>query len=57
MLHRKVFLQLSMAVACLVACTLSAMAADRFITVASTTSTENSGLFPICCRCFSGTGH
>ena len=46
MLHRKVFLQLSMAVACLVACTLSAVAADRFITVASTTSTENSGLFP-----------
>ena len=45
MLHRKVFLQLSMAVACLVACTLSAVAADRFITVASTTSTENSGLF------------
>jgi len=34
-----------MAVACLVACTLSAVAADRFITVASTTSTENSGLF------------
>jgi tungstate transport system substrate-binding protein len=28
-----------------VACTLSAVAADRFITVASTTSTENSGLF------------
>jgi len=45
MLHRKVCLQLSMAVACLVACTLSAVAADRFITVASTTSTENSGLF------------
>jgi len=45
MLHRKVFLQLSMAMACLVACTLSAVAADRFITVASTTSTENSGLF------------
>ena len=43
--HRKVFLQLSVAVACLVACTLSAVAADRFITVASTTSTENSGLF------------
>jgi tungstate transport system substrate-binding protein len=32
-------------VVCLVACTLSAVAADRFITVASTTSTENSGLF------------
>ena len=45
MLHRKVFLQLSMAVACLVAYTLSAIAADRFITVASTTSTENSGFF------------
>ena len=41
----RVFLQLSMAVACLAACTLSAVAADRFITVASTTSTENSGLF------------
>jgi tungstate transport system substrate-binding protein len=45
MLHRKVFLCLSMAVVCLVACTGSALAADRFITVASTTSTENSGLF------------
>ena len=45
MLHRKVPLQLCMAVACIVACTLSAVAADRFITVASTTSTENSGLF------------
>ncbi len=45
MLHRKVFLHLRMAVACLVACTLSAVAADRFITVASTTSTDNSGLF------------
>jgi len=45
MLHRKVFLQLNMAMACLVACTLSAVAADRFITVASTTSTENPGLF------------
>ena len=45
MLHRKVFLQLSLAVVCLVAGTLSAVAADRFITVASTTSTENSGLF------------
>jgi tungstate transport system substrate-binding protein len=45
MWHRKVFLQLSVAVACIVACTLSAVAADRFITVASTTSTENSGLF------------
>jgi tungstate transport system substrate-binding protein len=45
MRHRKVFLQLSLVVACIVACTLSAVAADRFITVASTTSTENSGLF------------
>ena len=45
MLHRKIFLQLSIVVACLVAYTLSAIAADRFITVASTTSTENSGFF------------
>ena len=45
MWHRKVFLRLSVAAACLVACTLFAVAADRFITVASTTSTENSGLF------------
>ena len=45
MLHRKIFLPLSIVVACLVADTLSAIAADRFITVASTTSTENSGLF------------
>ena len=45
MLHRRVFLQLSVAMACVMACTLSAVAADRFITVASTTSTENSGLF------------
>jgi tungstate transport system substrate-binding protein len=45
MLHRRAFLQLSMAAACLVVCTLSAIAADRFITLASTTSTENSGLF------------
>jgi tungstate transport system substrate-binding protein len=45
MLRRKVFLQLSLSAACIVACTLSAVAADRFITVASTTSTENSGLF------------
>src|SRR5262245_24032571 len=34
-----------MVVVCIAACTLSAIAADRFITVASTTSTENSGLF------------
>ena len=45
MLHRRVFLPLSMVVACMAVCTLSAIAADRFITVASTTSTENSGLF------------
>jgi tungstate transport system substrate-binding protein len=45
MLHRKLFLQLSVVGACLMACTLSTVAADRFITVASTTSTENSGLF------------
>ena len=45
MLYRKLFLQLSVVVACLMACTLVAVAADRFITVASTTSTENSGLF------------
>ena len=45
MLHRRVFLPFSMVVVCIAACTLSALAADRFITVASTTSTENSGLF------------
>jgi tungstate transport system substrate-binding protein len=45
MLHRKVFLHLSVAAACIVVCTLAAVAADRFITVASTTSTENSGFF------------
>jgi tungstate transport system substrate-binding protein len=45
MLRRRVVLQLSMAVACIAVYTLSAIAADRFITVASTTSTENSGLF------------
>jgi tungstate transport system substrate-binding protein len=45
MRHRRVCLLFSMAVACIAACTLSAIAADRFITVASTTSTENSGLF------------
>jgi tungstate transport system substrate-binding protein len=45
MLRRRMFLQLSVSVACIVACTLSAVAADRFITVASTSSTENSGLF------------
>jgi tungstate transport system substrate-binding protein len=44
MLHRKVFLYLSAAAAGIVVCTLAAVAADRFITVASTTSTENSGL-------------
>jgi tungstate transport system substrate-binding protein len=45
MLRRRVFLQLSMAAASIVACALSVVAADQFITVASTTSTENSGLF------------
>src|SRR5262245_4808937 len=45
MRHRRVFLPLSMVMVCIAACTLSAIAADRFITVASTTSTENSGLF------------
>ena len=45
MLHRRVLLPLSMALVCIAVCTLSAIAADRFITVASTTSTENSGLF------------
>jgi tungstate transport system substrate-binding protein len=45
MWHRRVGLQWSIAVAAIVACTLSVVAADRFITVASTTSTENSGLF------------
>jgi tungstate transport system substrate-binding protein len=45
MMYRRVFLQLSVAVACVMACTLPAVSADQFITVASTTSTENSGLF------------
>jgi tungstate transport system substrate-binding protein len=45
MLHRKIFLPLSIVVACLMADTFIARAAERFITVASTTSTENSGLF------------
>ena len=45
MLSRKVFLQLSLVLAGVVACIWPVMAADRFITVASTTSTENSGLF------------
>jgi tungstate transport system substrate-binding protein len=45
MLHRKIFLPLSIVVACLMADTFIAIAAERFITVASTTSTENSGLF------------
>ena len=38
-------LTLVVAAAFAMACTLSVVAADRFITVASTTSTENSGLF------------
>lgn len=46
MRHRRRFLPLSVMVVCVVACTWSpGVAADRFITVASTTSTENSGLF------------
>ena len=45
MLRRRVCLSLSGALACLVACALPLVAADRFMTVASTTSTENSGLF------------
>jgi len=45
MLYRRVYLRLSLAVAWAVVCTLPTVAADRFITVASTTSTENSGLF------------
>jgi tungstate transport system substrate-binding protein len=45
MLHRKVSLFLSIAAVGVMVCLLSAVAADRFITVASTTSTDNSGLF------------
>lgn len=45
MWRRRMFLPLSLALAASVACTLSVVASDRFITVASTTSTENSGLF------------
>jgi tungstate transport system substrate-binding protein len=45
MLHRKICLPLSLIVACLMTNIFIALAADRFITVASTTSTENSGLF------------
>ena len=44
MLHRQVSLPLRIAMVCMVAYLLSAVAADRFITVASTTSTDNSGL-------------
>ena len=44
MLHRSV-LTLVVAMAFVIAGTLSPTAAERFITVASTTSTENSGLF------------
>jgi tungstate transport system substrate-binding protein len=43
--HRKIVLLLSIVVACLMTDTFIALAAERFITVASTTSTENSGLF------------
>src|SRR5215475_4490618 len=45
MRRRRIILFLSVALACIVASTLSVIAAERFITVASTTSTENSGLF------------
>jgi tungstate transport system substrate-binding protein len=45
MRRRRIILLLSMALACIVASTLSVVAAERFMTVASTTSTENSGLF------------
>src|SRR5262252_2961125 len=45
MQRRRIILLLSMVLSYIVASTLSAIAADRFITVASTTSTENSGLF------------
>src|SRR5262250_1512993 len=45
LLRRRIGLQGSIAVAVIVVCTLSVVAADRFITVASTTSTDNSGLF------------
>lgn len=44
MLRRSTF-TLVVAAACAMAWTLSVVATDRFITVASTTSTENSGLF------------
>src|SRR5256885_5388966 len=44
MLHRSV-LTLVVAMAFVIAGTLSSTAAERFITVTSTTSTENSGLF------------
>jgi tungstate transport system substrate-binding protein len=45
MLSRRVFLQLSLVLVGVIAGTVPGVAADRFITVASTTSTENSGLF------------
>jgi tungstate transport system substrate-binding protein len=45
MLYRRVFLHLSLVLIGVLACTVPVVAADRFITVASTTSTENSGLF------------
>src|SRR5215831_229965 len=45
MQRRRIILLLSIALSYIVASTLSVVAAERFITVASTTSTENSGLF------------
>lgn len=42
---RRIVLTLVVAAVCVMASPLSTLAADRFITVASTTSTENSGLF------------
>jgi tungstate transport system substrate-binding protein len=44
-MRRRIISLLMVATVLAVACVLSAVAADRFITVASTTSTENSGLF------------
>jgi tungstate transport system substrate-binding protein len=45
MLYRRVLLHLSLVLIGVVAWTVPVVAADRFMTVASTTSTENSGLF------------
>jgi len=45
MQRRRIILLLSIALPYIVASTLSVVAAEKFLTVASTTSTENSGLF------------